>query len=149
MRRARGFAIPLPLILYGVAALAIVAALWAVYHGIEKRGYERGMAECREAAAAQREQELKAGAAASARLEESNAKAKTVYRTITREVDRIVDRPIYRDRDCVDDDGLRAINAALRGPRADPGKPDAAVPGSGAARDRDRGGDTAEGDRDR
>lgn len=148
MKRERGLIVPLPLILYGVAALAILGALWAIYHGIEKRGYERAMAECRAAAAAQREQELKSGAAASTKLEESNAKSRTVYRTITRNVDRIVDRPVYR-RECFDPDGLRDANAALRGPRADPGKPDPAVPGPDAARRSDRSGGAAEGDRDR
>lgn len=143
MNRQRGLFVPLPLILYGVAALAIVGALWGVYHGIEKRGYERGMAECREAAAAQREQELKAGAAASTKLESENAKARTVYRTITRTVDKIVDRPIYRDR-CLDDDGLRIARDALRGPRADTSQPDGAVPGPDAARGADRSGDSAE-----
>lgn len=149
MNRQRGLLIPLPLILYGVAALAIIAALWAIYHGIEGRGYERGKAECEQAAKAQREAELKASAAASTKLEASNAKAKTIYRTITRTVDKIVERPIYRDRACFDDDGLRAANDALRGPRAAAGKPDEPVPGSGAARERDGRSDTAEGDRDR
>lgn len=148
MKRERGLFIPLPLILYGVAALAIIGALWGLYHAVEKHGYERGMAECKEAAAAQRAAELAASAAASTKLEDSNAKARTVYRTITRNVDRYIDRPVYR-AECFDADGLRDANAALRGPGAAARKPDAAVPGSGAARDRDRGGDSAEGDRDR
>lgn len=140
----RGFAIPLPLILYGVAALAVIASLWAIYHGIEKRGYERGRAECERAAKAQRDAELAAGAAASKQLETENAKSRTVYRTITRNVDRIVDRPIYRDRACLDDDGLRIAADALRGPRADTRKPDGAVPGPDAARQPDRSGGAAE-----
>lgn len=139
----RGFVVPLSLLLYAVAAVAIIGSLWAIYHGIEKRGYERGMAECREAAAAQRVAELAAGAAASTKLEDSNAKARTVYRTITRNVDRYIDRPVYR-AECFDADGLRDVNAALRGPRAATGKPDGAVPGSDAARGSDRGSGAAE-----
>lgn len=52
--------------------------------------------------------------AAVATLEAQNAKTRVVYRTITEMVDKIVDRPIYRDR-CFDDDGLRLANAALGG----------------------------------
>ena len=47
-------------------------------------------------------------------LETQNAKARIVYRTVTEMVDRIVDRPVYRNT-CFDDDGLRLVNAALAG----------------------------------
>jgi hypothetical protein len=91
--------------------------------------------------AAQLEQERAAAAAYQARTEELNQvsaeleRAKSekhvIYRTITKRVQTYIDRPVYL-HDCVDDDGLRDINAALAG--ADPGKPDAAVPGADAAR---------------
>ncbi len=35
-------------------------------------------------------------------------------RVITQEVDRVVERPVYRDR-CIDDDGLRLIARAIGG----------------------------------
>ena len=44
---------------------------------------------------------------------------RVVYQTITETVDRIVERPVYRNV-CLDDDGVRALNAAVRG-AADPG----------------------------
>lgn len=60
-------------------------------------------------------------------LEKARAQREIVYRTITKEVDKIVDRPVYRNV-CLDDDGLRVINDALRGEAAsDTGQPDAAV----------------------
>lgn len=51
---------------------------------------------------------------ASTDLEKYRVKTEIVYRTITKQVDKIIDRPIYRDR-CFDDDGLRLANAALAG----------------------------------
>ena len=66
-----------------------------------------------------------------AELEKARADREIVYQTITKNVDRLVDRPVYRDV-CLDDDGLRLINDALSGQASDPGKPDAAVPGADA-----------------
>lgn len=66
--------------------------------------------------------------AAVATLETQNGKTRVVYRTITEMVDKIVDRPIYRDR-CLDDDGLRLANAALGGVAAAPPAPSNANPG--------------------
>jgi len=51
------------------------------------------------------------------------------YVTITKNVDRIVERAVYRT-DCIDDDGLRNINSAIAGTPADTGIPDAAMPTS-------------------
>ncbi len=47
-------------------------------------------------------------------LENQNAKARVLYRTVTQMVDRVVDRPVYRNT-CLDDDGLRLVNFALAG----------------------------------
>lgn len=51
---------------------------------------------------------------ASTGFENDNAKAKVVFRTIHDQVERIVDRPVFRNV-CLDDDGLRLANAALSG----------------------------------
>lgn len=55
-------------------------------------------------------------------------KERVVYQTITETVDRIVERPVYRN-DCLDADGLRELNAAIAGSSAITGKPAPAVPG--------------------
>jgi hypothetical protein len=78
-------------------------------------------------------------------LEDSRANVRTVYKTITKKVDRIVDRPVYL-RECLDDDGLRLANLAIAGKAVDPGESDrpvsAPIPlgrpdgGGGAAEDR-------------
>ena len=54
-------------------------------------------------------------------------RARIEYRTITRRVDKIVERPVYLQR-CLDDDGLRQLQDAIAGrASAEPG-PAPAVP---------------------
>lgn len=73
---------------------------------------------------------------ANARAEQAERAAEAIRagtRVVTRYVDRIVTRPIYSQR-CLDDDGMRAVRAAVTGATADSGEPETAVPGSHAAR---------------
>lgn len=51
---------------------------------------------------------------------------------ITQEVDRVVERPIYRDGVCLDADGLRLVAAAVD-PAASAGEPAPALPAASAA----------------
>lgn len=60
--------------------------------------------------------------------EDRDEKARIVYRTITEMVDKIVDRPVYRNV-CLDDDGLRLANAALGGVAVAPAAVGGAAPG--------------------
>lgn len=64
-------------------------------------------------------------------LTTQNAAREVQYATITKTVDRIVDRPVYRDV-CLDADGLRNINAALAGKANDPGVAASSVPSAPA-----------------
>lgn len=63
---------------------------------------------------------------------QAHAQAKTEteirYVTVTREVEKLVERPVYLER-CLDDDGLRALNAQILGTDA-PG-PGPALPEAG------------------
>lgn len=52
--------------------------------------------------------------AAVASLESQDAKSRIVYRTIHDTVDRIVEKPVYKNS-CLDADGLTLANAALGG----------------------------------
>ena len=58
------------------------------------------------------------------------------YVTVTREVEKLVERPVYLER-CLDDDGLRALNAQIAGPDAQDTRP--ALPNSGDAAGHDGG----------
>ena len=51
---------------------------------------------------------------ASADYQKESANARVEYRTRWRTVETIVDRPVYRNV-CLDDDGLRELNAAIAG----------------------------------
>lgn len=73
----------------------------------------------------------KAASTASTGFETKRANNETRYRTVTVEVQKIVDRPVYLQQ-CLDDDGLRIINRQIRR-EADPGEPGLKLPGSGAA----------------
>lgn len=138
MNRQRGY---ITLLLYAGAALAVMAVLWGAYKWVDTSwettaGIERGtktkQAEWDEAKRVQREQEAKKIAEATTKQEVQREKIKTVYRTITKNVDRYIDRPVYRAA-CFDELGMRDINAALRGPDAPAGKPDSGLPRPDAA----------------
>ena len=76
---------------------------------------------------ARKDNEAKNAADASTELEKANAEDKVVYKTITKYVDRVVERPAYK-RACFDADGLRLANAALTGTSPDPGEPAGPMP---------------------
>ncbi len=58
--------------------------------------------------------------------ESDKVQIQKVFVPITQEVERVV--TLYRDRACFDDDGLRAINAAVNRANGDPGEPGDTVP---------------------
>lgn len=86
-----------------------------------------------EAALAMYKAETKRAAEASISLETKRDEIRERTRTIVKTVDRIVERPVYRNV-CFDDLGLRAANDAITGTAGAPGKSDGAVPPSGSPR---------------
>lgn len=60
-------------------------------------------------------------------LEVARNEREIVYRTIEKRVEKVVDRPVYRNV-CLDDVGLRIVNDALAGRASDPGKSDTTMP---------------------
>lgn len=153
MNRQRGV-IPITLIFYAVAALAVMGAIYGVYKWIDtswetsagiKRGAKDKQAEWDKAVADQREAERVAAEQASSKLETNNAKSRVVYKTITQAVDRYIDRPVYRN-DCWEPAGLLDANRALLGGESGPpGKPDRGLPAVDAASGRDGRLDTPKG----
>lgn len=67
-------------------------------------------------------------------LEDERKKSKTVYRTITREVEKIVANPIYNN-DCIDTDGLQLYNSSLQG--ANPNGASTGVPATNSSNGKD------------
>lgn len=136
MRNRLHYASGSVLLLYALAALAIMAVIGTAVYQVKQWGYNEAKAECEAAAKAQRDKEAKAIEKATTKLEARNEKTRTVYRTITKEVDKLVVE--YRDRPCLDPAGLRLANCAIRGQDATACKPDDALPGAGATVGRDR-----------
>lgn len=122
--------IPISLLLYAGAALAIMAALAYAYHTVKESGRAEIRLEWSEANRVQRQKEAEQIAKAAKELEDERAKRKVVYRNITRTVDKVVERPVYRNV-CLDDDGLRCLDAALKGESAAGCKPDQPLPATG------------------
>ena len=83
--------------------------------------------DAQEAQAKETFRRLERGDRAAAGHEADKAKLRTEFLTITQEVERVVEKPVYRDV-CFDDDGLRLIGAAISG-RAAASEPAPAVPG--------------------
>lgn len=117
----------------GVIAISLfIGGYWKGHHDASADGLvkiEALQLQASEAAQKQRQAELIQGSNASTGFENDNAKAETVFRTITEQVDRIVDRPVYLNA-CLDPDGLQLANAALGGiPTATPAtEPNPAMP---------------------
>ena len=67
---------------------------------------------------------------------EAKVKTEIRYVTVTREVEKLVERPVYLER-CMDDDGLRVLNAQILG--TNPPGPGPALPEAGHPAGRDGG----------
>lgn len=120
--------------LWHAAAAALVAATVGAAGGWKVQAWRWAAADAERLQAEQRDalrrQEAAYGAAE--RLERERAARREQIRTITVEVPRVVERPVYR-AECWDADGLRLLTQAIGAP-ADPAQPDGPVPASAAAR---------------
>lgn len=64
---------------------------------------------------------------AATRHERDKGEIRTEFITIEKEVRHVVEKPVYRDGMCLDDDGLRVLRAAIN-PRAAASEPSRAMP---------------------
>ena len=121
-------AVPLPLIAAVVALAVGAGGAWKVQAW---RWAAADAERVQQQAEATRMAEKRSGAAGLA-YEPSRAAAAVERQIVYQEVERVIDRPVYRDRECLDADGVRIVNAASQQPAPASG-PDAAVPGPAAA----------------
>jgi hypothetical protein len=112
--------------MYGLLALAVLGALGGIYGAGYRSGSNAVHNEWQTASREQRDREAKAGQKAAEKKEAGDQKAKIVYRKITQEVERVVEKPVYRNV-CLDPDGLRIARDAISGKITDPAKPDESV----------------------
>ena len=115
------------LIAYGLIALALIGALGGAAYKVRESGKDAIRLEWAQANEEARRREQEASAKAAADLAAERDKRKVVIRERTTYVDKIVDRPVYRNV-CLDADGLRCVAEAIGGKSAAGCKPDGTVP---------------------
>ena len=114
--------------MYTYLVTALIAASMAAFGTWRVEEWRHDAQEKERIEAAQETARLRARVAdtASASHEDFKGKEDVVYKVITQTVDKIVERPVYRNV-CLDDDGLRSLNAAISGADPTAGKPAPAV----------------------
>lgn len=119
--------------IYTHAAAALVALAIGLTGGWQARAWKAGQDE-----AARLQVQAEAAQAAAARADAAAAGHETVRaglqqqrRVLIQEVERVVEKPVYRDL-CLDDDGLRII-AAAAGAAPTASQPSGAMPAPGPA----------------
>ncbi len=117
-----------PLSLYAAIALIAAAMSGLGAWNVQAWRYAAKDAERIEAQAELARNDRKAAQVASEGFENDKSRTEIKYRTITREVEKIVDRPVYL-RDCFDDDGLRILRGAI-GAASHSGQPQDTLPES-------------------
>ena len=118
---------PLGLIGYGLMALAIMASIGYGVHRVKVWGGDEVRAEWKQAEDRARAKEAAQQQKAAEELAAERAKKKTVIQVRTKYVDKILEKPVYRNV-CFDDPGLSCLNAAIDGKDAAGCKPDSALP---------------------
>lgn len=128
VRQSKGFG----LILYLVLVLGILSTIGLMAYKVRQSGYDAAMVAVEEGNAQTRKVQQAKIEKATERLEEKKEKTRVIYRTITKEVDKVV--VAYRDKPCFDDRGVSVANSALTRQAEPAGKPDAPLPSTNPAR---------------
>lgn len=120
-----------PWVLLGALGAALLIAGGSAYEGYSiasLRGQHRIDALYQQAQAVS-DEEQKRAFEASKSFELGKAKGHIVYQTIRDHTEQVIhDNVIFYSGECLDADGLRSVNAAFAGKKADTTEPTAAVP---------------------
>jgi hypothetical protein len=111
-----------------IAALALGGTLGWRVHAWKDAADERDAIQAHQRDFLRREKEQYVAAADH---EKARTRIEFIDREVTKEIDRVVEKPVYREL-CLDDDGLRLANQAIAATGA-ASQPGPAVPASGAA----------------
>ena len=98
----------------GLAIGVLLALIGSFFYGqrVGKQRCEAAYAAAAAADRAKRDKQIGTAQAQDTAAAEANVQRETVVREITREVPKIIDRPVYRNV-CVDADGVRLIERAV------------------------------------
>jgi hypothetical protein len=115
-------------VIYTHVAAALIAAALAATGAWKVQAWRYAAAEADRLEQQAKEQaiRLQRGDGAAMGHEADKAEIRTEFVTITEEVERVVEKPVYRDV-CLDPDGMRVLSDAIRG-AAPAGQPASAVP---------------------
>jgi hypothetical protein len=109
------------------AALLFGAGAWSG-HKVTSNAWKAEQLEVERKAAEQYRADVDSLNEKVAKHESEKERLRTLALANRKVVDRVVEKPVYRDTVCWDDDGLRAIRAIGAEPLADPGKPPDGLP---------------------
>lgn len=98
----------------GLAVGVLLALIGSFFYGqrVGKQRCEAAYAAAAEKQRADREKTIATAQTQDTAAAEANVQRETIVREITREVPKIIDRPVYRNV-CVDADGVRLIDRAV------------------------------------
>jgi len=96
----------------GLGALLLIAGVFFYGRHVGYMECENDRLKAAAAAQEKREEQIGQAQANDAKAAEADVQRETIVREITREVPRIIDRPVYRNV-CVDADGVRLIGRAV------------------------------------
>jgi len=116
-----------------VIALLILLFGFTAGWRVQAWRYAANAAESAEQARELAVQRRRGADAAAATYEAERQRQAAQQKVITREVERVVERPVYRNV-CLDADGLRILGAAVDAARPAAGEPAPAMPGPDGAR---------------
>jgi hypothetical protein len=120
--------------LYTPAAAALIAAALAATGAWQVQNWRYGAKEAErlQLVAEQARASIRAADAAATRHEADKQAIRARVRVITQEVDRVVEKPVYRSV-CLDADGLRILEAAIAESAPTARQPAPAVPAAAPA----------------
>lgn len=126
---------PLLYLKLGVLVVGMAGSAWAA-HKATSNSWKASLLEAERAHTEALKAEIDRTSVIAAELETEKGKSRVVYKTITKRVDKIIDRPVYHNV-CLDDDGLRLVRAAIAGQAPDSSEPASPLPKPTPLRGRD------------
>jgi len=113
--------------IYAIVSATVFALGGYLGHTLTANSYKADMLEAQKQALIEYTTQTEKLNGISAELEKSKNEKQIVYRTITKKVEKLIERPIY-SIDCIDADGVQLINSAFAGKASDTKEPITVLP---------------------
>ena len=113
--------------IYAIVSATVFALGGYLGHTLTANSYKADMLEAQKQAFVEYTTQTEKLNIISQELEKSKNEKQIVYRTITKKVQKLIERPIY-STDCIDVDGMQLINSAFEGKASDSKEPITVLP---------------------